>query len=195
MHLLCTFDNTHQIHGFCSVCLSHSTEEFLIIWEWNCKAKMIGKKSQGQAVELESCVSSLVKVTVSSKQRPIKLWNKLLEQTGRFAITLTQNSPESHQLHKHWAGTLELNWPHSQGCPFQMSFNNVPPNTPKNQPHPLQRHWRQGKHRFQAWHCYHSSNYYSAIWNESRIQCQYRFIMTFFSIKTYSLPWKPFWAG
>lgn len=62
---------------------------------------MIGKKSQGQAVELESCVSSLVKVTVSSKQRPIKLWNKLLEQTGRFAVTLTQNSPESHQLHKH----------------------------------------------------------------------------------------------
>lgn len=62
---------------------------------------MIGKKSQGQAVELESCVSSLVKVTVSSKQRPIKLWNKLLEQTGRFAVTLTQNSPESHELHKH----------------------------------------------------------------------------------------------
>lgn len=91
---------------------------------------MIGKKRQGQAVELESCVSSLVKVTVSSKQRPIKLWNKLLEQTGRLAIPLRQSSPESHQWHKHRAGTMELSWPRSQRCPLIMFLQTLPRTNP-----------------------------------------------------------------
>lgn len=34
---------------------------------------MTGKKTQGQALELETCFGYLCKVTVLSKQRPIKL--------------------------------------------------------------------------------------------------------------------------
>lgn len=156
-----------------ALCLPHSTKEFLILWEWNCKAKMIGRKRQGQAVELESCVSSLVKVTVSSKQRPIKLWNKLLEQTGRLARAALRATSGTNTEQDSAAGLVTLRAAHSR-CPLMFL------QTSKNQPHPLQRHWRQGKQIFQARHCYHSSNYYSAIWNGSRIQCQHRSVMAFF---------------
>lgn len=108
-----------------ALCLPHSTKEFLILWEWNCKAKMSGRKRQGQAVELESCVSSLVKVTVSSKQRPIKLWNKLLEQTGRLARAALRATSGTN---------TEQDWWHSL---LQMSFN-VPPNSQEPSPSPTE---------------------------------------------------------
>lgn len=140
-----------------ALCLSLSTEKFLILWEWNCKAKMTGKKRQGQAVELQSCVSPLVKVTVSSKQRPIKLWNKLLGQTGRLAIPGPQSSPESTNteqgLWAELATSTEMPW-----CPLMFLQTSQEPTS--SLPETLETRKAQISN---LTFFYNSSNYCSAI--------------------------------
>lgn len=152
MHLLCTFDNSHQIYSFCSMCLSHSTEEFLIICKCNCKTKMTGKKPKDKLQSWKAVSVIYLRSLFQVNRGLLSFRIHYLSKLADFAITLTQLAQPlifiTCMNTKHWFcdGTCHINRAAHSRSPLTTFLQTLR----RSNSITYKRQGREVKHRFQA---------------------------------------------